>query len=134
MPSVLLAEPNPSVRTTLKAVLEKDSYRVRTASSYTDAILLLHSEKWELLITEVQLEADELGLKLAQEAKRLKFPPAVFLYTSCPDMEQLRAALALHVDYCAFKPVEVDELRNVLRVLVVRRAASAASRLRYVRR
>ena len=125
MPSVLLAEPNASVRTTLKAVLEKEGYRVRAAPSYVEARSLLRSKKWELLITEVQLEADELGLKLAQEAKELRFPPAVFLYTSSPDMEELRTALAVHVDYCAFKPVAVDELRNVLRLLVVRRAASA---------
>ena len=134
MPTVLLAEPNPSVRTTLKAVLEREGYQVRAAPSYADAVLLLRSGKWELLITEVQLESDELGLRLAQQAKQLERPPAVFLYVSSPDMKQLRAALALHVDYCAFKPVEVDELRNVLRLLVVRRAASGTGRFGFARR
>ncbi len=125
MPTVLLAEPNSSVRTTLKAVLEKEGYMVRATPSYAEAVPLLHCKKWELLITEVQLEADdELGLRLVQEAKELDLPPAVFLYTSSPDMRQLREALALHVDYCAFKPMAVDELRDVLRMLVVRHAAA----------
>jgi CheY-like chemotaxis protein len=128
MATVLLAEPNASVRTTLKAVLERDGYRVRAAPSYAEAVPLLRAEKWELLITEVQLESDELGLKLAQKAKELKFPPAVFLYVSSPDMKQLRTALAVRVDYCAFKPVEVNELRNALRLLVVRRTVSRTAR------
>jgi two-component system sensor histidine kinase EvgS len=128
MPTVLLAEPNPSVRTTLKAVLEKEGYRVRATPSYAEAVPLLRGKNWELLITEVQLEADhdDLGLKLAREAKELNLPPAVLLYASSADMKQLRTALAVHVDYCAFKPVELDELRNVVRLLVVRRAVSKA--------
>ncbi len=126
MPTVLLAEPNASVRTTLKAVLEKEGYRVRATPSYEEAMPLLRLKKWELLITEVELETDnELGLRLAREAKELNLPPAVFLYISSPDMQQLREALALHVDYCAFKPMAVEELCDVLRMLVVRRAAAA---------
>jgi hypothetical protein len=36
----------------------------------------------------------------------------------------LRAALALHIDYCGFKPLEVEEIRKVVRLLVARNCAS----------
>ena len=124
MSSVLLVDPEPNVLTTLKMVLERDHYRVRAAASYVEASALLHSEKWEVLITELDVDDQRLGLKLAGEAKNLESPPAVFVYTSFPDMERLRAALALRVDYCAFKPMEVEQLRHVVRLLVVRRSAS----------
>ena len=130
MPSVLLVDPEPGVIVTLRMILERDGYQVSTATSYAAAATLLHSEKWDILITELDLEAEALGLRLAQEAKSLRHNPAIFVYLSYPNVERLRAALALRVDYCGFKPLEVDEIRKVVRLLVARNLASRNHRLR----
>lgn len=124
MPSVLLVDPEPSVIVTLRMILERDGYVVSTATSYTSASTLLQNESWDILITELDLEAEALGLRLAGEAKSLHHHPAIFVYASYPNVERLRAALALRVDYCAFKPLEVDEIRNVVRLLLARTIAS----------
>jgi DNA-binding response OmpR family regulator len=124
MPSVLLVDPEPSVIVTLRMILEQDGYQVSTATSYAAAAALLQSESWDILITELDLEADALGLRLAREAKSLEYHPAIFVYVSYPNVERLRAALALRVDYCGFKPLEVDEIRKVVRLLVARNSAS----------
>jgi DNA-binding response OmpR family regulator len=88
------------------------------------AAALLQDENWDILITELDLEAEELGLRLAREAKSLRVRPAIFVYVSYPDVDRLRAALALRVDYCGFKPLEVEEIRNVVRLLLARHSAS----------
>ncbi|HEY3771163.1 MAG TPA: response regulator [Candidatus Angelobacter sp.] len=124
MPSVLLVDPEPSVIVTLKMILERDRYEVSTATSYTAASALLQTETWDILITELDLEAEALGLRLAGEAKSLHPRPAIFVYASYPNVERLRAALALRVDYCGFKPLEVDEIRKVVRLLLARNLAS----------
>src|SRR3954447_21054487 len=124
MSSVLLVDPEPSVIVTLKMILERDGYQVSTASSYTEGTALLHNESWDILITELDLEAEALGLRLAAEAKSLQVRPAIFVYASYPNVERLRAALALHIDYCGFKPLEVEEIRKVVRLLVARNCAS----------
>ena len=124
MPSVLLVDPEPSVIVTLRMILEQDSYQVSTATSYAAAAALLQSKSWNILITELDLEADALGLRLAGEAKSLEHHPAIFVYVSYPNVERLRAALALRVDYCGFKPLEVEEIRKVVRLLVARNSAS----------
>ncbi|MFL6310645.1 MAG: response regulator [Terriglobales bacterium] len=124
MPSVLLVDPEPGVIVTLKMILERDGYSVSTATSYSTAAALLHDQSWDVLITELDLEAEALGLRLAGEAKSLQHRPAIFVYASYPDVERLRAALALHVDYCGFKPLEVEEIRKVVRLLVARNCAS----------
>lgn len=129
MPSVLLVDPEPSVIVTLRMILERDGYAVSTATSYSAAAALLQSESWDILITELDLEAEALGLRLAGEAKSLHHRPAIFVYASYPNVERLRAALALRVDYCAFKPLEVDEIRNVVRLLLARNCASRNHRL-----
>jgi DNA-binding response OmpR family regulator len=124
MPSVLLVDPEPSVIVTLRMILERDGYQVSTATSYAAAAALLQSESWDILITELDLEAEALGLQLAGEAKSLQHHPAIFVYASYPNVERLRAALALRVDYCGFKPLEVDEIRKVVRLLLARNSAS----------
>lgn len=123
MPSVLLVDPEPSVIVTLKMILERDGYQVNTATSYAAAMALLQHQSWDILITELDLEAEALGLRLAGEAKSLEHHPAIFVYVSYPNVERLRAALALRVDYCGFKPLEVDEIRKVVRLLVARNSA-----------
>lgn len=124
MPSVLLVDPEPSVILTLRMILERDGYMVSTATSYTAAATLLQNQSWDILITELDLEAEALGLRLAREAKSLEHHPAIFVYISYPNVERLHAALALRVDYCGFKPLEVDEIRKVVRLLVARNLAT----------
>ena len=128
MPSVLLVDPEPGVIVTLRMILERDGYVVSTATSYHQATTLLQNESWDILITELDLEAEALGLRLASEAKSLAYHPAIFVYASYPNVERLRAALALRVDYCGFKPLEVDEIRNVVRLLLARNSASRNTR------
>jgi len=134
MPSVLLVDPEPSVILTLRMILERDGYLVSTAPSYAAAGALLEGQSWDILITELDLEAEELGLRLAREARSLELRPAIFVYTSYPDVERLRAALALRVDYCGFKPLEVEEIRNVVRLLLARLFARRYDGLQHSRR
>jgi DNA-binding response OmpR family regulator len=134
MPSVLLVDPEPSVIVTLKMILERDGYSVSTATSYSAAAGLLQTQSWNILITELDLEAEALGLRLAGEAKSLDYHPAIFVYLSYPNVERLRAALALRVDYCGFKPLEVEEIRKVVRLLLARNCASRNTQLQASRR
>jgi DNA-binding response OmpR family regulator len=134
MPSVLLVDPEPSVIVTLKMILDRDGYSVSTATSYAAAAALLQDESWDVLITELDLEAEAMGLRLAGEAKSLDYHPAIFVYASYPNVERLRAALALRVDYCGFKPLEVDEIRKVVRLLLARNYASRSHRPQAARR
>lgn len=134
MPSVLLVDPEPSVIVTLRMILERDGYSVSTATSYAAAAALLQDESWDILITVLDLEAEAMGLRLAGEAKSLDYHPAIFVYASYPNVERLRAALALRVDYCGFKPLEVDEIRQVVRLLLARNYASRSHRPQAARR
>ena len=134
MPSVLLVDPEPSVIVTLKMILDRDGYSVSTATSYAAAAALLQEESWDILITELDLEAEAMGLRLAGESKSLDYHPAIFVYASYPNVERLRAALALRVDYCGFKPLEVDEIRKVVRLLLARNYASRSHRPQAARR
>jgi DNA-binding NtrC family response regulator len=121
---VLLAEDEPGILFTFSAILREQGYQVETARNHAEAQERIRSRKYDAIIADLNLEREGLGLALAGEAKRTSPSPAVVIYTGYPAVEQLRAALALRVDYLAFKPVDLDEIKAALRRLITRRAVA----------
>jgi hypothetical protein len=52
-----------------------------------------------------------------------KWAPAVLVYTDDPTVERLEAALEPGLDYFAFKPMDLDEIKTALFRLVAMRAS-----------
>lgn len=123
-PWVLLAEDEPGILFTFSAILRQQGYQVETARSYAEAQERMLAHRYDALIADLNMERVGLGLELARQAKELDPSPAVVIYTGYPTLEQLRAALALHVDYLALKPVDLEEIKTALHRLVTRRAVS----------
>lgn len=123
-PWVLLAEDEPGILFTFSAILRQQGYQVETARTYAEAQQRMLAHRYDAIIADLNMERVGLGLELARQAKELDPPPAVVIYTGYPTLEQLRAALALHVDYLALKPVDLEEIKTALHRLVTRRAVS----------
>ena len=121
---VLLAEDEPGILFTFSAILQEQGYQVDTAGTYAQADERMQARKYDAVIVDLNMERTGLGLELARQAKELKPPPAVVIYTGYPTLEQLRAALALRVDYLALKPVDLEEIKAALHRLVTRRAVN----------
>lgn len=119
---VLLAEDEPGILFTFSAILRQQGYQVETARNYAEARERMQARKYDAVIADLNMERIGLGLELARQAKELAPAPAVVIYTGYPTVEQLRAALALHIDYLALKPVDLDEIKTALHRLVTRRA------------
>ena len=123
-PWVLLAEDEPGILFTFSTILRQQGYQVETARSYAQAQERMLAHRYDAMIADLNMERVGLGLELARQAKELEPPPAVVIYTGYPTVEQLRSALALHVDYLALKPVDLDEIKTALHRLVTRRAVN----------
>jgi CheY-like chemotaxis protein len=121
---VLLAEDEPGILFTFSAILRQQGYQVKTARTYAEAQERMQARNYDAIIADLNMERVGLGLELARQAKELQPPPAVVIYTGYPTVEQLRAALALHVDYLALKPVDLEEIKTALHRLVTRRAVN----------
>jgi CheY-like chemotaxis protein len=123
-PWVLLAEDEPGILFTFSAILRQQGYQVETARTYAEAQQRMLAHRYDAMIADLNMERVGLGLELARQAKELDPPPAIVIYTGYPTLDQLRAALALHVDYLALKPVDLEEIKTALHRLVTRRALS----------
>ncbi len=119
--AVLLAEDEPGIRYTLKAILEQAGFEVDAVGNFTAASERIHRDKYDAVVADIGLERKDLGLQLAREAKRQKQAPAVLVFTGDPTIEQLRAAMALPFDYVAFKPMDLEEIKSALARLIAHR-------------
>jgi DNA-binding response OmpR family regulator len=125
--TVLLAEDETAILYTFTTILEEAGFRVQSANTFQTAQESIRHNDYDAIITEFSLDKEGLGLELAREAKKRKRVPAVLVYTGDPTVERLRAALELGVDYFAFKPVDLDEIKTALFRLVAFRAARLRS-------
>jgi CheY-like chemotaxis protein len=79
---VLLVDDDPASRLTLKTVLEAGGYNVDSAASAAEAVGKLEEGEYELVLSELQLESPEAGLKVLAHAKIMDYKPASALITS----------------------------------------------------
>jgi DNA-binding NtrC family response regulator len=120
--SILLAEDEPSVLFTFQAILEQAGYEVLPAPTLSEARKTIQTNKLDAVVAAISFEQEGNGLKLASEAKNLSSPPAVVVYSGNPSVDKLRAAMLARVDYFAFQPIDLDEIKAALFRLISRRA------------
>ena len=119
--SILLAEDEPSVLFTFRAILEEAGYEVVPAPTLSEARKTIKEKSLDAVVTAISFESECSGLELAREAKQLSSPPAVVVYSGSPSVSKLRAAMSARVDYFAFQPIDLDEIKAALFRLIARR-------------
>jgi CheY-like chemotaxis protein len=117
--SMLIVDDEPSVCFTLKLIFENEGFAVTSAGSAREGIQLLQSKpKFDVVLTDLHMEKEDAGLELARQAKEMKPGPLLVVLTGYASMHNVRAALDLHVDHFAVKPMELPELLEAVRRLV----------------
>ncbi len=125
-PSLLIVDDEPNVTLTLKLIFEREGYTVITAYSCAEALArLADSHLFDAVITDLNMEREDIGLEVVRAAQNLQPRPVVVICTGYANVDNARAALDMHVDYLATKPVGVDELKAALARLIHRRTAAA---------
>src|ERR1043166_8434958 len=79
---VLLVDDDPASRLTLQTVLEAGGYHVDAAASVAEAVGKLDEGEYALVLSDVEMESSEAGLKLIAHAKAMDYKPATALITT----------------------------------------------------
>ena len=123
--SLLLVDDESSILQTLRMVFEEQGYKVVTAQSCAQALdILSDGRAFDAVVTDLNMEKDDIGLEVARAALKTKPKPAVVICTGFASVANSRAALDLGVDYMAHKPVELEGLITALNRLLSRRNSS----------
>ena len=79
---VLLVDDDPTSRLTLKTVLEAGGYAVDAAASAAEAVGKLEDGEYELVLSDLQMESPEAGLKVLAHARLMDYKPATAIITT----------------------------------------------------
>src|SRR5580698_10228963 len=79
---VLLVDDDPTSRLTLKTVLEAGGYHVDSAASAAEAVGKLDEQEYELVLSDLQMESPQAGLKDLAHARMMDYKPATALVTA----------------------------------------------------
>ena len=79
---VLVVNDDPTSRLTLQTVLEAGGYRVDAAATAAEAVGKLDQEQYELVLSNLQMESPEAGLKVIAHAKMMEYKPATAIVTT----------------------------------------------------
>jgi CheY-like chemotaxis protein len=121
-PSILVVDDEENVTRTLQMVFEREGYEVTPAYSSAEAVKILkNGHTLDAVITDLNMEKEDIGLEVARQARKLRPRPVIVICTGFANLSNSAQALQMHVDYLANKPVDIDELTSALRRLIARR-------------
>ncbi len=79
---VLVVDDDLASRLTLQTVLEAGGYRVDAAATAAEAVGKMEDQEYELVLSDLQMESPEAGLKVLAHANLMEYKPATALITS----------------------------------------------------
>lgn len=116
---ILVVEDDPGLRFTMTDSLEEAGCAVTPVYDGAEAIRLLGSERFDVVVTDIRLPGKD-GLEVLREAKTKIPPPSVITITGYGSIESAVAAMKLGAEEYLTKPFTMEEfllmLQKVLRV------------------
>ncbi len=119
---VLLVDDDLTSRLTLKAVLEAGGYFVDSAASAAEAVGKLDREQYELVLSDLEMESPQAGLKVLAHARLTQYQPATAILTTYQTRRDEAHRTIL------IKPEELPELLSKVAELISQRAVRIVAR------
>ncbi len=111
---LLVVDDEESLRITTAAILEREGYRVNTAASGEEAISLLESTEYDLVLTDLHMEGGD-GLSVLSEIRRRAPLTISVVLTGFASVESAIAALQEGAYDYLVKPCDIDIMRHTIR-------------------
>lgn len=119
---VLVVDDDPTSRLTLQTVLEAGGYRVDAAASAAEAVGKLEEQQYELVLSDLQMESPQAGLKVIAHARMMDYKPATALVTTYgPARAQKKSQVLI-------KPEDIPDLLSKVANLISERATRRVER------
>lgn len=113
---ILVVDDEENTRIGLSKLLSREGFVVELAANGTEALEVLHRQKVNLVISDINMP-DMNGLAFLREISR-RFPSTnVIMITAFGGVESYLEAMNLGALEYLHKPVRLDELRSVMRKL-----------------
>jgi PAS domain S-box-containing protein len=111
---LLLVDDDDAVRMTLAAVLEYHGFAVQTASSVPQALELVSADKFDVLLSDLNVGQPGDGFTVVSAMRRVQPDACTFILTGYPDFESAIQAIRNQVDDYFSKPLKVEDLVSAI--------------------
>jgi CheY-like chemotaxis protein len=114
---VLVVDDDPACRLTLQTVLEAGGYRVDAAATAAEAVGKMDQQQYELVLSDMDMESPEAGLRVLAHAQLMEYRPATALVTTYSSAQQASRKSRVLV-----QPEDIPELLTKVASLISERA------------
>jgi CheY-like chemotaxis protein len=109
-PTILLVDDDEIIRLTLSTLLIHEGFDVSIAESVSDALTLISSRSFDVLLSDLHMPGAGDGLTVVSAMRHANPKAATMLLSSFPEMEAAAQAILLQVDEILVKPMELSAL------------------------
>jgi DNA-binding response OmpR family regulator len=114
-PRVLVVDDDEAVRTMVQAGLERDGFEVVTASNVSDALRLIATEHFDVLLSDLHMPLAGDGFTVVS-AMRHTHPKALTMVLSgYPALDEAMAAIISQADEIITKPFQIGSIEDLIR-------------------
>jgi ActR/RegA family two-component response regulator len=106
----LLVDDDNAVRQVMTAVLERKGFEVIAVASVTEALRLITTEKFDVLITDLHMPNPGDGFTVISAMRHSQPDALTLLVSGYPDVQSAMSAILLEADEIMVKPFEVGKL------------------------
>ena len=124
MAKVLLVDDDPASRLTLQKLLTLSGYSVDSATSSSEAITLLETSEYSLVLGDLHTESTDAGLQLMAFARSMTYRPATAVVTSSVEF----SPTARNSTDVMIEPEDVPDLLEKVADLIGERASRMLAR------
>jgi YesN/AraC family two-component response regulator len=107
---ILFVDDEPSIRLTLPEILRMHGHSVRSASTVAEALGEIQNEKFDVLISDLNIGAPGDGFTVVSAMRRTQPECVTLILTGYPGFETALQAIRSQVDDYLVKPAEVQRL------------------------
>ncbi|WP_263373619.1 response regulator [Granulicella aggregans] len=105
-PRVLLVDDNDTVRMSVAGVLKHNDFEVVTAANAHEALGLIASQKFEVLVSDLHMPNAGDGLTVVSAMRHSNPEAATIIFSGYPRMKEAAAAIVLQADEILVKPMD----------------------------
>jgi len=118
---ILIADDEEPIRELLRKFFRREGFEAWEAASGTETLKLIKKRKFDVVLTDLKMPGLD-GLGVLEQIREISPTTVVLIFTGYPTPESTLRALELSTDGYVTKPINLEQLRNlVMRALALRR-------------
>jgi DNA-binding response OmpR family regulator len=112
---VLLVDDDDAVRAMMNATLERKGFEVVPAANVTEALRLIATESFDVLVTDLHMPNPGDGFTVVTAMRHSQPNALTLLVSGYPDVQSAMAAILLEADEIIVKPFEAAKFADLIR-------------------